>query len=247
MVSFDYADAGYGIREDIPAAHRAVWRKISELGNWWRGVDRVAFVQETRNARFCPACMKRKAALSPNAECGPHNASTDLPDVVLDIVHRITTDPSRLSKSWLESINAAGVTDEQYVELLGVAVAAISIDALHRALGLPLEPLPSPLTGEPDGYRPVGAGESGAWVPTVQPENAARAEADLYPGGRTGNVISAMSLVPDSVRMLIRLSNAQYLPLKSVRTPGDNAGRALSREQIELLAGRVSALSDCFY
>ena len=81
----------------------------------------------------------------------------------------------------------------------------------------------------------------------MQPEQAGEAEADLYPGGRTGNVISAMSLVPDSVRMLLRLSNAHYLPLRSVRTPNDNADSALSRCQIELLAGRVSSLSECFY
>ena len=56
-----------------------------------------------------------------------------------------------------------------------------------------------------------------------------------------------MSLVPDSVRMLMTLSHAQYLPLRCIRTPGDSADRAISRNQIELLAGRVSALSDCFY
>ena len=56
-----------------------------------------------------------------------------------------------------------------------------------------------------------------------------------------------MSLVPDSVRMLLRLGDAHYLPLKSIMVPNDNADSALSRSQIELLAGRVSALSDCFY
>ena len=153
----------------------------------------------------------------------------------------------RLSKGWVEGINARGVTDEQYVELLGVVVAAISIDGFHRALGLPLEPLPAPAAGEPSGYRPPGVADSGAWFPTVQPEDAGEQEADLYPGGRTGNVISAMSLVPDSVRMLLRLSAVQYLPMRSIGTPNDNADRAISRCQIELLAGRISALSNCFY
>ena len=167
----------------------------------------------------------------------PHHSTTHLPELVVDIVHRITTDPARLSKRWLSGINAAGVTSEQYVELLGVVVAAISIDAFDRALGLPLAPLPVPSAGEPSGYRPPGAADSGAWVDTVQPKNAGPDEADLYPGGLTGNVISAMSLVPDSVRMLLRLGNAQYLPLRSILTPNDHGGRAISRCQIELLAG----------
>ena len=246
-MSFDYDGAAYAIRGDITEAHRAVWQKISEPGSWWRGRDRIAFVQEARNARSCAACAQRRAALSPNVDCGPHNTTTNLPEVVVDVVHRITTDPARLSKSWLDGVNAQGVTSEEYVEILGAVVAAISIDALHRALGMPLEPLPAPVAGDPNGYRPAGAAESGAWVHTVQPEHAGETEADLYPGGRTGNVISAMSLVPDSVRMLLRLSHAQYLPLQSIRTPNDNADRALLRSQIELLAGRVSSLSECFY
>ena len=244
---FDYAENAYGIRDDIGDAHRVVWRQLGEPGCWWRGADRVAFVEEARNARSCPACAKRRDALSPNTDCGPHHSTTRLPELVVDIVHRVTTDPARLSKRWLSGINAAGVTSEQYVELLGVVVAAISIDAFHRALGLPLAPLPAPASGEPSGYRPPGAADSGAWVDTVQPENVGPDEADLYPGGLTGNVISAMSLVPDSVRMLLRLGNAQYLPLLSILTPNDNGERAISRCQIELLAGRVSALSDCFY
>ena len=246
-MAFDYSKSGYAIREDIPDAHRAVWQMIAEPGCWWSSEDRIAFVAEARNARFCEACRRRREALSPSGDFGPHLSTTHLPDVVVDTVHRVTTDPARLSRSWLDGVNAAGVSDEQYVELLGVVVAAISIDGFHRALGLPLEPLPAATAGSPSGYRPPGAADSGAWVQTVQPEQAGESEADLYPDGRSANVISAMSLVPDSVRMLLRLSDAQYLPLRSIRTPNDNANSALSRCQIELLAGRVSSLSECFY
>ena len=60
-----------------------------------------------------------------------------------------------------------------------------------------------------------------------------------------GNVIRAMSLVPDAVRDLVLLSNVHYVPSDKMMefTPV----RAISREQIELLAGRVSAINDCFY
>ena len=246
-MSFDYARSAYAIRDDIPVAHREIWGKIREPGCWWQGADRVAFVQEARNARSCEACALRSVASSPNTDCGPHTKTTHLTDAVVDVVHRLTTDPARLSRGWLDEVHAEGVTDEQYVELLGVVVAAISIDAFHRALGLPLEPLPAPEAGDPSGYRPAGVSDSGAWVPTVQWEDVGEREADLYPGRRPGHVISAMSLVPDAVRMLLRLGAVHYLPLESVRTPNDNAGRAMSRCQIELLAGRVSALSGCFY
>ena len=173
-MDFDYSASAYAIRDDIPAAHRDVWRSIAAPGSWWRGEDRVAFVAESRNARSCEACARRSAALSPEGDFGPHRTTTNLPGVVVDVVHRVTTDPARLSGNWLDRVNAAGVTDEEYVEILGVVVAAISIDALHRALGLPLEPLPAPLAGDPSGYRPAGAADSGAWVHTVQPRGCRR-------------------------------------------------------------------------
>lgn len=235
------------IRSDFADSHRDIWNTIARPGAWWVGSERVAIAAETRNARQCKSCVDRRSALSPDAPGDPHYATTDLPVVVVDTVHRITTDPSRLSAAWLARINDAGVTTEAYVELLGIVVAIISIDAFHRALGLPLEELPAPVWGAASGYRPPGAKDSGAWVPTVQPEDAGPKEADLYPGGRTGNVISAMSLVPDSVRMLITLSDAHYIPMHCVPVPGDNGGRALTRRQIELIAGRVSSISECFY
>ena len=78
----------------------------------------------------------------------------------------------------------------------------------------------------------------------LSPESAKGPESDLFPG-RVGNVIRAMSLVPDEVRGLKDLSAAHYLPIESIMDV--TAGRAIDRTQIELIAGRVSALNKCFY
>lgn len=88
----------------------------------------------------------------------------------------------------------------------------------------------------------------GAWVPMVPPTAVTDAEADLYGGNkRTGNVLAAMSLVPDSVRMLKTLSGVQYLMMDEVANPSGASNRAITRSQMELIAGRVSSLNDCFY
>ncbi len=245
---FDYAQSGFHVREDLPQSFRWAWEKIAQPGNWWRGEDRVAIAGETRAARSCALCAQRKAALSPFSLPGTHDSVTNLPSAAIDAVHRIVTDPSRLTKGWLEGLAVEGVTDGHYVELLGIVVTVVSVDAFHRALGLPLEALPSPQPGEPNRYRPAGARDHGAWVATVAPSDLAPGEADLYGGApQTGNVLSAMSLVPDSVRLLNVVSEAQYMPGAHVVRPQSNYGRALSRAQIELVAGRVSSLSDCFY
>ena len=130
-------------------------------------------------------------------------------------------------------------------EIIGVVVTLVSIDTVCRGLGEPLHPLPRPVAGEPSGYRPAQARLEEAWVPMIPGGGAVGREADLWRLRRTGNVIRAMSLVPDAVRQLMELSDVHYLPPD--RIVDLRAGRAIDRAQIELVAGRVSALNECFY
>ena len=58
-------------------------------------------------------------------------------------------------------------------------------------------------------------------------------------------VIRALSLVPAEVRAWSELSAAQYLSPEQMRS--FDSIRAIDRSQIELVAGRVSALNECFY
>ena len=246
--SFDYVAAEYEIRSDLGAAYQRVWEKIAAPGNWWNGEDRVAIAAEAREAYNCDLCKQRKQALSPFSVKGAHNSQSKLPDAAVDAVHRLTTDASRLTRRWLSELVNDGVSIEQYVELLGIVVAVVSIDGFHRAMGIELEQLPIPKSGTPDRYRPKSAVQGDAWVPTISAKTADGDESDLYDGSKqTGNVISAMSVVPDSVRLLKELSAVQYLKMHEVANPAKNGNRKISRAQMELLAGRVSALSDCFY
>ena len=248
MMQFDYTTAQVEIRSDMPEAYREVWQMIARPGNWWTGEDRIAIVAEARHAKDCQLCADRKKALSPFSLKGEHASVTNLPAAAIDAVHRIVTDVSRLTESWLQNSYQEGMTDGKYVELLGIVVAVTSIDGFHRAMGLPLESLPEPVPGEPTRYRPAGAEDMGAWVDMVPPHAVTEGEIDIYDGRKqSGNVIAAMSLVPDAVRMLKILSAVQYLEMQQVANPATNGGRELSRSQIELLAGRVSSLSDCFY
>jgi len=248
---FDYSEVSPPIRTDLPVAYRAIWAELGRPGNWFDAKDRLALAAQVRVARDCALCTARKNALSPAAapdDHRTHDCQSNLPDALVDAVHRITTDASRLSQGWLKDFYSAGYTDGHYIELLGIVVALISIDAFQRAMGLDIEPLPEPQIGQPTRYRPPGARNWGAWVATVAPEDLTQPEADIYGGmPQAGNVASAMSLVPDSVRMLVTLSKAQYLPMQLVPDPESNGGRALSRAQMELLAGRVSSLNQCFY
>lgn len=246
MTAFAYSNSPYPIRQDLPEAYRHAWNKLANAGNWWTGGARVAIAEEVRNATTCDFCSQRKAALSPFAPLeGAHTSSTGLAANVIDVVHRLTTDPARLTKTWLEEVTSNDLSTGQYVEIISIVVTTLCIDSFHQALGFDLEPLPAPVDGDPSRLTPSGLDADTAWVPMI--EKLGEDEADLWSQGRTGNVIRAMSLVPDAVRLLKTLSDAQYVAMEDVPNPEANGGRAISRAQIEFIAARVSAINDCFY
>jgi hypothetical protein len=246
--AFDFADSPYPIRPDLVEAFRAYWQRLAAPGTWWTGSQRVAIAEETRRSAGCALCLERRTALSPHAVAGEHEATDLLPATAVDAVHRIASDPARLTRSWFEKLLAGGLPDTHYVEALGVVVSLVSIDAFHRALGLPLEPLPTPEAGEPSRRRPPEAAAGTAWVPLLPARRIAGPDADLYitpPPAPLPNVLRAMSLVPDAVRDLLALSDAMYFgPVEMLQL---DTQRALDRAQVELVAGRVSAMRECFY
>jgi hypothetical protein len=245
-----YPAAGYPIRPDLEASHRETWRRIAATGTWWSGPERVAMAAEVRRAHACSLCAERKAAPSPFAVQGRHDAGEALSPEVVDVIHRIVTDPGRLTQSWCRGVIHAGLGEERYVELVAVVVKANALDLFPRALGADRLPLPSPQPGEPSRERVDTARDDGAWLPLVPagPEGGDAARA-LYGERETlPNIGRALSLVPDEALGLHVLSQPHYMALDHVTDPRYvEPGRALDRLQTELLAARVSAINECFY
>ncbi len=249
-----YREVDLPIPSTFDAAHNRFWQRLQKPGSWWTAQQRIAIAAEGRAASHCRLCRRRKNALSANAVSGEHDTSRDsshrsngLPPVAIDVIHRVMTDSSRLTHAWYQSILEQGLTPEEYVEIIGTLVALKSIDSFTQALGLPLNELPTPIpdTTHPNHYRP-NAILTDAWVPMIEADANTEAEADLWPAGMNAYVIRAMSLVPDEVRTLNDLSAVHYLPNEKVGDPAAR-GENLSRAQMELVAGRVSALNQCFY
>ncbi len=244
MDDFDYGACH--VRTDIQAAHRSLWEHLRAPGTWWTGAQRVVIAAEARQGDECGLCGARKSALSPAAVPGEHRSSGALPENVVDVIHRVRTDPARLSRSWFESVITGGLAVPAYVELIGVVTMITGVDYFARSLGIVPFSLPEPLGGAPSCYLPASAKAGTAWVPMIAPEDASAAEADLYPPASVvPNIIRALSLVPAEVRMLQTLAAAHYLPIEHIGDP--TAHRALDRTQTELVAARVSALNQCFY
>lgn len=248
MNEINYSNAAYPIREDFAESHNRYWKRLAAPGTWLSGAQRVDVAREVRQTKHCSLCSRRKEALSPYQVDGAHDvASTTLSDVMVEVIHRVISDPGRLTKTWFEGIKEQGLCEAEYIEIIGTLVFVFSIDEFCRAIDVPLNELPQAIDGEPSAYRPANlSAAEGAWVSLIPGTIESGPEADLWQG-RTGFVIRALSLVPDEVRSLIDLLLVHYLDTNTIWDVAKSPKGTLSRIQTEVVAARVSALNGCFY
>ncbi len=242
--SIDFPHSAYAVRAEFAETHSLYWERLARPGSWWTGAERVAIATETRTAWDCPLCAAREESLPPAAVSGSHaTAGHLLPEPAIEAVHRLVTDASRISKPWLEGLYEQGLSDGQYVELVGTVVAVVSLDSFCLALDVTPHALPESVAGEISQYRPANLDGDTAFMPMLGRDLAGTPEEDLFPGGRAPNVYRAMNLVPDEVRSMLSLSSAHYPGGPGV----EESDSVLTRPQMELVAARVSALNECFY
>ena len=104
----------FATRDDLTAAHDRAWDRLSCPGTWLDGATRVAIAAEVRQAWGCRLCAERKIALSPFTIVGAHDGLSELPSVWIDVIHRIVSDPGRLT-GWYDRTVGEGITEEEYV------------------------------------------------------------------------------------------------------------------------------------
>ena len=165
--------ASLPMRPSLQREYARAWERLAAPGTWWNAEQRLAIAAESRHAHNCKLCQRRKAALSPYTVDGAHDSATALPAAMVEIIHRLSTDAGRLTKTWLYAmlnlasgsagagmpgaVKTTAVTEEQYVETVGVIALITALDTFDLALGLPQRTLPAPLAGAPTKHRPAGA------------------------------------------------------------------------------------------
>jgi hypothetical protein len=246
MPTKSFETSRFPVRADLAEAHERGWAAIASPGTWLSASERVSVAAEVRASHRCAYCARIKAALSPYACEGRHETTGLLEAAHTDLVHRVACDPGRLTERWSAAVLDAGVTEEVYVETVGIIAMVMIMDTTERALGLPERAVPAPLEGEPTRYRPPGAKKKAAWLPLVEPEDAVDSDGPMYPSPKAGYIYRGLSLVPQSLRDYWALANCHYLPGEFVYR-FDQSIRAIERPQVEILAARVSALHQCAY
>jgi hypothetical protein len=218
-------------RGGVASLHAQVLAELATPGDWWDARSRRAAIEEARAARSCGVCEARCAAISPEAIAERHTSHDALSDAAVEVIHRVVNDPGRLTRRWAE-VQIAALGDAVYAELVAVTAIIVAIDVFARSIGAPPPELCEPVEGSPAGERPEGLGDVGAWIPMTEQKLLA-------------NVSRALSLVPCTNKTWRTLVNESYS--RGPQMMELTWERALSRPQIELVAARVSQLSECFY
>ena len=207
----------------------------SKAGSWFSGAERLSILKEARDASNCSLCAKRKEALSPYSLSGDHDSATDLPDNIVEVIHRVQTDSGRLTESWFKSVIDTGLSQAAYIEIVGAVSTAIILDSFARGIGVePIEP-GNASDGEPDRTVNESVFDGGAWVPLFDlPQEMTETGLPSSP-----NIFRAMGLVPTAIAHFFGVMRAHYALA--------DLDFAINRSQTELIAARVSSLNQCFY
>ncbi len=209
------------VRDDLREAHEASLRHVASPGACLSAAQRIHLAQIARDAYLeaepSPPWVRRYR------------------DPTENLAFRLARHAGTFSVDLYERAMAEGTSALVWVEVVGVVVATIPVFAFARASGLVPPPFPISVDGHPT--ERVAAEIVDAtlnWVPVAAPAD------------ETAAVVQALSALPDEWNNLWRLAAAQYMSDAQMADPAWTRG-TLSRPQMELVAGRISRLRECFY
>ena len=236
-----YSDSEYPVREEIDAVHAGQLDQLADPGTWGTGAQRLAVAGECRQACYDAGILEEPE------DAGPPSG-IELPGAVRGMIRKLAVTPKDYLEESYEEATGGGLSDEEYVEIVGIVSRLTDMDIFARGIGVPLRPLPAARDGRPTRARPKAARKELAWVPTVPnfPEGGEEA-AEMYGEGYKPYIIRSLSLVPDEGRRHFELEDVHYLSIRNLTIEDHRRHGGFTRPQVELVAGRVSALNECFY
>lgn len=209
------------VRRDLEMAHRRSFDHVVSAGSRLTGDRRRRIAEVARDAYLDPA--------PPPPWVRPYG------DALLDGAHRLARHAGTLTAEWYDQLVADGTHPLEWVEVVGIVVATVPVVAFARAVDLPTPVLPDAVPGAPTGL------EAGELVPATLNWVPVAAPAD-----RVASVVQALSALPGEWNNLWQLAAAQYMSDRQMDDPRWNRG-TLSRPQMELVAGRLSLIRECFF
>ena len=236
-----YANSAYPVRADLAHVHAAQINGWGAPGTWGTGAQRLAVAAEARKACFDAGVLEAPVD-------GGAPVELQLPEIARRVIQRLAVSPLDVDQQVYLDALKGGLSDVEYTEIVGLVSRITNIDIFARGIGVSLPPLPTAEPGAPTCERPGVAVTELAWVPTIpNPPEGGKIADEIYGGKPKPYIIRALSLVPAELRMHLALEEVQYLPLDRILEYDYQHHEGLTRAQAEIVAGRVSAINDCFY
>lgn len=236
-----YADSDYPVGAELDSVHAAQFANFARAGTWGTSAQRLAVISEARQAGIDAGLLE--APDDPGA-----TPDADLPQAVRDVIRTLAVNCPDFDRDTYQAARDAGLSDPEFTELVAIVSFVVNLDVFARGIGVPLRPFEEPQAGTPSRVVPKEAILEKAFVPSVPnvPDGGDFAN-ELYGGHFKPWIMRSLSLVPDEYRAHVALEQAQYNPLPKVMVYDYSHHEGLTRPQVEIVAGRVSALNDCFY
>ncbi len=236
-----YSDSHYSVRDKIDQTHKKELSLLSGPGTWWTGAQRAAMVAEARKAR-CEAGLQESIAEDEVL------IDANLPDAARTLARKVAL-MEGVDRAFFDSMAPSELSEEEYVEAVGVVSRSTNLDIFAKAIGVPSRKLNRISDGEPTRKRPVSLANDGFFVPTIPTTKAGGGEDSkkLYGGASVYNILRGLSLVPSEASPVMGLVMSQYVIPPQFYNYDFTFDPSITRAQVELVASRVSALNDCFY
>ena len=223
-------DTNLPIRPEMDDAFTKEWSFLAAPGTWFSGEERVEIAAEARRAMTESLSDDGRRTQAVGGERTASRLEGMAPEPLSDVVRMVAASSPLISAEWVAALEGRGIDLPAYAEIIGLVSRLSAIDLFHRALGLPLQPLPEPEPGEPTRVPPptdLVFGKS--FLPMVAPVS----------------IPQTISLVPPETIAWQELSDVMYMTFDQMGDP--DFRRSLHRTQIELVAARTSQVNECFY
>lgn len=238
-----YDDSGYRVRPEVVEAHERALDSFRRPGTWWTGAERAEIVAEVRRTRV--EAGVQEAGGAPDRSTG---AIADLPDSARKVTREIGVAPKNVGRDFYNSVVPDDLVDAPYVELVGLIARTVTMDVFARGIGANMAEVGDPVDGEPTRVRPDGADDDVAFAPMIHNgRRGGEVGKALYGGEMMPNILRATSLVPDECRAVMDIAVPQYVSMDQFMNLDFSNDPSITRTQMELVAGRVSAINECFY
>lgn len=236
-----YADSDYPVGDELDRAHAAQFENFARAGTWGTAAQRLAVISEARQAGIDAGLLEAPENVGASSDI-------ELPAAIRAVIRTLAVDCPDFDMATYQAARDAGLSDPEVAELVAIVSFVVNLDVFARGIGVPLRPFAEPQAGSPAREVPSEAVLEKAFLPTIPnvPDGGDFGK-ELYHGHFKPYIMRALSIVPSEYRAHVALEEAQYNPLPKVPVVEYCHHAGLTRPQVEIVAGRVSAINDCFY